>query len=317
MLGPLTAAIDGDPVDLGRPRQRSVVARLLAARGHVVPVDRLIDDLYDEAAPPRALAAVQAYVSRLRRALEPGRPPRSPAAVLVTVPPGYAMRLDVAAVDAWQFEDAVRSGAGLRNAAEVHRALAAALRLWHGPPYQEFAGMHWADPEITRLEELRLTAIERHAAAAIRLGLAAQVVPDLERLVGEHPLREGAWGSLARALYRCGRQGEALAALRRARAHLAEELGVDPGPELRRLEEDILAQAPHLTETADEPPAETPAARPHPVQAAHPVARPALIGRAVELARLTAAADGAAVRHAKVALVVGEPGAGKTTLIEE
>ncbi|TDE47259.1 hypothetical protein E1295_23145, partial [Nonomuraea mesophila] len=242
VLGPLAAHLDGEPVALGRPRQRSVLARLLAAGGRAVPVDRLIDDLYAHEVPPKALAAVQSYVSNLRRALEPGRSPRAPAGVLVTQPPGYALRLEAGAVDAWRFESIVS------DPAAGHERLAEALALWQGPAYQEFAGAHWADAEAARLEELRSSAVERHADAVIRLGRAAAAVPDLERLAGEHPLREGAWALLARALYRCGRQGEALGALRRARAHLAEELGVDPGPELRRLEQDILAQAAHLSE---------------------------------------------------------------------
>ncbi|WP_345563150.1 BTAD domain-containing putative transcriptional regulator [Nonomuraea rosea] len=302
VLGPLAAHLDGEPVALGRPRQRSVLARLLAAGGQAVPVDRLIDDLYAGEAPPKALAAVQSYVSNLRRALEPGRSPRAPAGVLVTQAPGYALRLEAGAVDAWRFESLVS------DPAAGHERLAEALRLWRGPAYQEFAGAHWADAEVARLEELRLSAIERHADAVIRLGGAAGAVPELERLVGEHPLREGAWALLARALYRGGRQGEALGALRRARTHLAEELGVDPGPELRRLEADILAQATHLSASA-----------PTPAPATHLTRTPAdesgagrqpYVGRRAELAGV-AALDGGAV------LVSGEPGAGKTAFIEQ
>ncbi|WP_214321420.1 AfsR/SARP family transcriptional regulator [Nonomuraea sediminis] len=294
VLGPLAAHLDGEPVVLGRPRQRSVLGRLLAAGGQVVPVDRLIDDLYADEVPPKALAAVQSYVSNLRRALEPGRSPRSPAEVLVTRPPGYALDLRAEAVDAWRFESLVR------DPAAGPERLAEALALWHGPAYQEFAGFHWADAEAGRLEELRLSTMERHAAVVIGHGGAAVAVPDLERLVGEHPLREGAWALLARALYRAGRQGEALGAIRRARAHLAEELGVDPGPELRRLEEDILAQAAHLSEVA--PPAAPPA---RVVAAASPY-----VGRRDELESVLAKGGG-------VVLVAGEPGAGKTALLEQ
>ncbi|MEV0615451.1 BTAD domain-containing putative transcriptional regulator [Nonomuraea sp. NPDC050404] len=294
VLGPLAAQLDGEPVALGTPRQRSVLARLLAAGGRAVPVDRLIDDLYAEEAPPKALAAVQSYISNLRRALEPGRSPRAPAGVLVTQAPGYALRLDDGAVDAWRFEGMVS------DPAAGHEKLAEALALWHGPAYQEFTGAPWADAEASRLEELRLSTIERHADAVIRLGGAARAVPDLERLAAEHPLREGAWSLLARALYRCGRQGEALGALRRARDHLAEELGVDPGPELRRLEEDILHHAAHLSEAAPPP---APVARPA-------VTRPPYVGRRAELDRVTALKGG-------VVLVSGEPGAGKTAFMEQ
>ncbi|MGI5291978.1 BTAD domain-containing putative transcriptional regulator [Nonomuraea polychroma] len=294
VLGPLAAHFGDEQVQLGRPRQRSVLARLLAAGGQVVSVDRLIEDLYSGEAPPRALAAVQAYVSNLRRALEPDRPPRAPASVLVTAPPGYAIKVDPDEVDAWRFARMVR------DPAATPEILAAALALWRGPAYAEFAGAHWADAEASRLEELRLSAVERHADAVIRLGGAAAAVPDLERLLDEHPLREGAWALLARALYRCERQGEALAALRRARARLVEELGVDPGPELRRLEADILAQAPHLTEAA--PPAT-------PTERVAIDAQP-YVGRRAELAAVAATSGG-------VVLVSGEPGAGKTAFLEQ
>ncbi|MFI6599872.1 winged helix-turn-helix domain-containing protein [Nonomuraea sp. NPDC050536] len=121
VLGPLAAHVDGEPVVLGRPRQRSVLGRLLAAGGQVVPVDRLIDDLYADEVPPKALAAVQSYVSNLRRAIEPGRSPRSPAEVLVTRPPGYALDLEAEAVDAWRFESLVRDpAAGPGQLAEAH-----------------------------------------------------------------------------------------------------------------------------------------------------------------------------------------------------
>ncbi|MFI6536117.1 BTAD domain-containing putative transcriptional regulator [Nonomuraea sp. NPDC050547] len=294
VLGPLTVHVDDEPLVLGRPRQRSVLARLLAAGGQVVPVDRLIDDLYADEAPPKALAAVQSYISNLRRALEPGRSPRSTGGVLVTVPPGYAVRLPADAVDAWRFESLVRDPSADAT------ALAEALALWRGPAYQEFAGLAWADAEAARLDELRASAVERHAGELIGQGGAARAVPDLERLVGAYPLREGAWALLARALYRCGRQGEALGALRRARAHLVEELGVDPGPELRRLEEDILAQAAHLS---DRP---APAAPPErPVVSVRPY-----VGRRGELAGVLALPAG-------VVLVSGEPGAGKTAFIEQ
>ncbi|MGW4797271.1 BTAD domain-containing putative transcriptional regulator [Nonomuraea sp. NPDC004297] len=294
MLGPLAACFDGEPVALGRPRQRSVIARLLAAGGQVVSVDRLIEDVYADEVPPKALAAVQAYISNLRRVLEPDRPPRAPAKVLVTVPPGYAISVDPVAVDAWAFERAVRDPTG------TPEKLAKALELWRGPAYAEFMGAHWADAEIARLDELRLSALERHADAVIRSRGAASVVPDLERLVDEHPLRERAWALLARALYRCGRQGEALSALRRARARLAEDLGIDPGPELRQLEADVLAQAAHLTENA------SPQVVPErPVVLSQPY-----VGRRAELVAVAAVESG-------VVLVSGEPGAGKTALLEQ
>jgi DNA-binding SARP family transcriptional activator len=247
VLGPLEVVVDDVPADVGGPRQRCVLARLIAGHGRVVSADRLIEDLYAGAAPPQALAAVQSFVSHLRRALEPGRPARTPSGVLVTSPPGYAIQLGRDAVDAWSFEDEIHQAAGLDDPAAVHDRLSRALASWRGPAFQEFGGMAWADLEAARLEELRLMATERRANAALQLGQAAQAVAGLDRLTAEHPLREEGWRLLALALYQSGRQGDALSALRRARARLAADLGVDPGPALRELESDILAQAPRLS----------------------------------------------------------------------
>jgi DNA-binding SARP family transcriptional activator len=251
VLGPLQVIVDDVPADVGGPRQRCVLARLIAEHGRVVSADRLIQDLYADEAPPQALAAVQSYVSHLRRALEPGRPARTPSGVLVTSPPGYAIRLGQDAVDAWSFEDEVHQAAELDDPAAVQNRLSSALASWRGPAFQEFGGMAWADLEASRLEELRLMATERLADAALRLGRAAQTVAGLDRLTAEYPLREEAWRLLALALYQSGRQGDALSALRRARARLAADLGVDPGPALRELESDILAQAPRLSAGLD------------------------------------------------------------------
>ena len=218
VLGPLEVTVDGAPVGVGGPRQQCVLARLVAGHGQVVSADRLIEDLYAGEAPPRALAAVQSYVSHLRRVLEPGRAAWARGTVLAASSPGYALRLSREAVDAWVFEDEVHRAAGLADAAAVHAGLSAALAAWRGPAFQEFGGLSWADLEASRLEELRLTATERCADAALRLGRAAQMVAGLDQLAAEHPLREEAWRLLALALYQSGRQADALAALRRARA---------------------------------------------------------------------------------------------------
>ncbi|WP_218041377.1 BTAD domain-containing putative transcriptional regulator [Acrocarpospora macrocephala] len=293
VLGSLQA-LDGQrkPVDLKGPRHREVLARLLIAKGRVVPVDWLIGDLWDDP-PEGALGAVQTFVSALRRALEPGRPRRAPAKLLVTAAPGYALRAERENVDAWRFEQAV-AGSRELPAEQALTLLDGALALWRGPAYAEFAGRDWARGEITRLGELRLLAVERRAEAALALGLAADVVADLEAQVTAHPHREDAWRLLALALYRSGRQGDALGVLRRARTSLVEELGVDPGSELRRLEADILAQAPHLALPARE---------------RHPPRRP-FFGRTEELTALQQSATA-------LGLISGDAGAGKTALAGE
>ena len=347
VLGPMEAVVDGGPADLGGPRQRCVLSRLVAEGGRVVSVDRLIEDLYADEAPPRALAAVQSYVSHLRRVLEPGRAPRASAEVLVTSPPGYALRLEREAVDAWRFEDQVRRAAGMDDPAAVHERLSGALACWRGGAFEEFAGMAWADLEASRLDELRLAAAERLAEVALRLGRAAETAAELARLAAEHPLREETWRLLALALYQSGRQGDALAALRRARDHLATELGVDPGPALRGLEEDILAQAPHLAPSPQPPPSRpapvpsspaatattaassttaaassttaaasstTAAASSTTASAASALPGEPFIGRDAELAAAMRTAAEAAAGRMRIVLVAGEAGTGKTAL---
>ncbi|MFG2302723.1 BTAD domain-containing putative transcriptional regulator [Actinacidiphila glaucinigra] len=252
VLGPV-AAWDGDgrALALGGPRHREVLARLVVARRRVVPVNRLVADLWDEP-PAGAVGAVQTFVGALRRELEPGRPPRAPARLLVTAGTGYALRADPDSVDAWRFEAAVDAAAALSPAPALTR-LGEALDLWRGPSYGEYTHRQWARGERARLAELRLRAVERRAEARLRLGLAAEAVPDLDAHLTEHPWREDAWRLLALALYRSGRQGDALGVLRRARAMLAQGLGLDPGPALRRLEADVLAQDPRLDAQAPLP----------------------------------------------------------------
>nr|WP_237555132.1 BTAD domain-containing putative transcriptional regulator [Streptomyces sp. SID4948] len=245
-MGPVAAWDEaGDAIALKGPRHRAVLARLVVAHRRVVPVTRLVEDLWPEDPPPGAVGAVRTFVASLRRALEPRRPPRAPARLLVTEGPGYALRAEPDAVDGWRFERAVAAAATLAPE-QVLASLEAALGWWRGPAYAEFADAAWARSERSRLAELRLYAVERQAEARLALGLAARAVPDLDAHVAEHPWREDAWRLLTLALYRAGRQGDALAVLRRAHVLLVEQLGVDPGPGLRRLEADILDQAAHL-----------------------------------------------------------------------
>ncbi|MEU5567862.1 ATP-binding protein [Micromonospora musae] len=329
VLGPLEVEVDtGGTVDLGGPRQRAVLALLLSARGEVVPVGRMINDLWRGAAPPRAIASLQAYVSNLRRLLEPDRERRVPARVLVTAPPGYALRVSADAVDAGRFETmlAQARSVGSADPGRARLLLGGGLDLWRGPAYAEFAGEPWAQPEVTRLEELRFAARELLLDATLRSGAAAEAAAEAEVLTRQAPLREESWRLLALALWRAGRQGDALAALRRAREVLAEELGLDPGPALVQLELAILGQRVDLLPPGPpEPgtPAPPPAAptgvdastRPEP-----PMPRPAVsdelfIGREAELATLRRTAAEALVAGARIALVSGEAGAGKTSLL--
>ncbi|WP_328938167.1 AfsR/SARP family transcriptional regulator [Streptomyces tauricus] len=247
VLGPTVAfAGDGDGRELALkgPRHRAVLARLIVARRRVVPVARLVEDLWTEP-PAGAVGAVQTFVAALRRALEPDRPPRTPARLLVTDGPGYALRAAPDTVDAWRFEAALAGAADLPAPAALS-TLEEALGWWRGPAYAEFAGEDWSRAERARLAELRLQAVERRAETLLVLGRPADAVPDLDAHLTDHPWRENAWRLLALALYRQHRQGDALAVLRRARTVLANQLGVDPSPHLRHLQSDILTHAPHL-----------------------------------------------------------------------
>src|SRR3954451_11768004 len=167
VLGSFAAEAGGEPVPLGGPRQRGVLALLVAARGQVVPVDRMIEDLWRGEPPARALMSLQAYVSNLRRLLEPGRPPRTPARLLVSASPGYALRLPPESVDAWRFEDLLDQARAVTDPRVARSRLAEALGLWLGPAFAEVADEPWAAAETARLNDLRLVARELHIAAGL------------------------------------------------------------------------------------------------------------------------------------------------------
>ncbi|MEV4385762.1 BTAD domain-containing putative transcriptional regulator [Micromonospora sp. NPDC049580] len=202
VLGPVTATAAGGPVPLRGHRQRLVLARLLIAHGRVVPVERLVDDLW-EVPPDGAVGAIRTFVADLRRALEPDRPPRQPPRLLVTEPPGYALRAAPDTVDADRFEAAVGEAGRLLGGelpAPALTALDAALGLWRGPAYADCAGALWAVAEINRLNELRMLAVERRAEALLALGRPDEAAADLPAHLASHPLREDAWRLLALTL---------------------------------------------------------------------------------------------------------------------
>ncbi|MEU6841802.1 BTAD domain-containing putative transcriptional regulator [Streptomyces sp. NPDC046716] len=239
----------GEPLRLKGPRHRAVLARLIVARRRVVPVARLAEDLWEDP-PGDAISSLRTFVGDLRRALEPDRPPRTAPRLLITEGSGYVLRVPKDDIDAWRFEQVVES-LGDAGPARVAQRLDEALGWWRGPAFADFGDERWLRAERSRLTELRLHAVERRAEARIALGRAAEAVPDLDAHVTDHPWREDAWRLLALALYRSGRQADALSVLRRARALLRDQLGMDPSARLRRLEEDLLRQAEHLDPDAD------------------------------------------------------------------
>jgi DNA-binding SARP family transcriptional activator len=321
ILGPLQVELDGRHVELGAPKQRAVLAALLVSANRVVSLDRLIDQLWGEDPPPAATSSLQAYVANLRRVLEPDRAPRTPPAVLVTRSPGYVLQVGEGELDAARFAalvDRARESLSAADPGGAHELLGQASGLWRGPALQELAAYDFACAEITRLEELRVAAREADADAVLALGRPGEAISRLEDLVGEHPWRERPRELLMLALYRAGRQAEALALMTRTRAEFAEGLGIDPGPGLQRLHAAILRQDPKL---AWEPSISPPAPRkvmpvdPQPLPENPPCAGP--VGRAKQLAVLRGALDQVTAGRGRLVLVAGEPGIGKTRLMQE
>jgi DNA-binding SARP family transcriptional activator/predicted ATPase len=330
MLGPLEVLDGQRRVELGRPKQRTLLAILLVRANQVVALDRLVEELWGDQPPAQATASLQAYVSNLRRVLEPDRPARTLPRVLVTQPPGYRLVVAPGDLDAARFVALAEEGHRLLGVERPRRAaqvLREALGLWRGAALADVVDEPFAQPERQRLEELRLVALEDRLAAELAVGGHAAAAAELQQLVGRYPFRERLHGLLMLALYRAGRQAEALQAFQEARRVLGEELGIDPSRWLTQLERDILRQAPELEWTA--PPDE--AGQPPPAEAAGPaveVAEPAtapsppagegeLVGREEQLVVLAAILDGAAAGCGRLVLVAGEPGIGKTRLAEE
>jgi DNA-binding SARP family transcriptional activator len=274
VLGPLQAVTDERVLPLGGLKQRGLLALLLLDRGRVVPRDRVVDALWGERPPASAANSVQVYVSKLRRVLADGEPEGEE--LLLTEAPGYVLHVPTGALDADEFERLVAEGSAALAAGEFTEAetiLAEGLAVWRGPALADLAGEPFAQPEIARLDGLRLQALEQRFEAMLAVGRQAEAVAELQTLVGLHPHDERLRAQLMVALYRSARPAEALEAYRGYRRLLSEELGLEPSPELRRLEQAILRQdetlgpivqlAPAIAEPATAtslPPRETPAA---------------------------------------------------------
>jgi predicted ATPase/DNA-binding SARP family transcriptional activator len=301
LLGPLTVAIDGEPVALGGQKRRALLAALLLDANRVVSRDRLIDALWGEEPPDTANNTIQVYISQLRKLLPDG--------ALETAAPGYRLAVEPDTVDLFEFvrlSEEGRTALATGDAASGAEALRASLALWRGPPLADLAWEPFAHAEIGRLEELRLAALEDRIDADLILGRHGQLVGELERLVSEHPLRERLRAQLMLSLYRAGRQADALAVYQRARRTLVDELGIEPGEPLRRLERAILAHDPSLSLDAARTAPSSPRRVPTPVTP--------LLGRERELATL---ADVVRLDGTRLLTLTGIGGIGKTRLALE
>jgi DNA-binding SARP family transcriptional activator len=238
ILGPVTVRRDGEPVALGGPRQRALLALLLVHGDEFVPTDALIDELWPSEPPQSGATVVQNQVWRLRKALGVER--------ILTQGGGYAVRTEPGELDLGRFRELVRRAEGSEPSARA-ALLRDALELWHGPPISDVTETPTLRLEAGRLEEARLATLEDRVEADLELGRQGDLVGELATLTARHPLRERLRGQQIRALYKAGRQAEALDVYRETRRLLADELGLEPGPELRELQQAILRQDPSLT----------------------------------------------------------------------
>ncbi|MFF4922282.1 BTAD domain-containing putative transcriptional regulator [Kitasatospora sp. NPDC001261] len=315
VLGPVQAWLDGKPLSLGSPQQQAVLTTLLLHSGRPVTTQDLVNALWGERPPAQAVAALRTYVSRLRSVIEPRREVRRPAELLVSVADGYALRIPGEALDLTVFERLAGEAAAARTAGdkrEAHRLLVRALDLFSGRPLTGIPGPY-ADAQRLRLAERQVAAAEELCAAALDIGLHAEIVGELNNLTAEHPLRERLRELLMLALYRCGRQAEALGVYTDTRKLLIEELGVEPGAGLSAMHTRILAADPDLAPPAVSAPAareEGPAAPPAqlPADVSDFSGRTELVG---DLSTVLMNATGQAV---VVTSLAGIGGVGKTTL---
>jgi predicted ATPase/DNA-binding SARP family transcriptional activator len=302
ILGPLEVLDGGEVLPLGGAKQRAVLAVLLLSANEVVPSEQLIDDVWGEQLPRSGRAALQVRISQLRKALGRG------GERLVTRPPGYVLEIDQEQLDLTRFERLVAESERVEPA-HAATMLRKALALWRGRPLADLSYEAFAQASIRGMEELHLAAIEKRVEADLALGRHVKLVAELEVLVAEHPLNERFLSQLMRALYHCGRQVDALAVYRQAVASLQDELGIDPGPELRELQRAILQH-----ESTLEPRARRLGDRSRAVsmpEAHLPSAATTFVGRTRELADLLAL-----LRRAETRLLTltGPGGSGKTRL---
>jgi predicted ATPase/DNA-binding SARP family transcriptional activator len=312
VLGPLEAWVHGVPVPLAGHKQRTVLAVLVLHVNQVVSTDRLIDVLWGEHPPLTAEGTLRGYVSRLRSSLRrAGGTAAEP--LIVNRPPGYVLNLPEDAIDAATFERLSMDGrARLEDhPAEAARSLRAALQLWRGPAYVEFVYDGFADHEIARLDELRLVALGHRIDADLILGSRAGVVAELQSLTRQYPIREQFHARLMRALTAEGRPGEAVRVYERAVATLADEAGVGPGPELRRLAEALTEDPRPLTAPPVPDTAGVPEELPAPA-ARLPSVPTSFVGRQLEVTEVGALLD----RH-RLVTITGAGGSGKTRLALE
>ena len=313
VLGPLEVRVDGEQLAIKGAKERRLLGLLLSRANKTVPVDHIIEELWGTEPPPSAVKTVQVYAVRVRKMLEP-RGRAADGSVLSRRGAGYALSVSRGQVDALQFADLVAT-ARKAAAAGAHdiaaRLLGEALSLWRGAAYADFQDTQFGATEAARLEEMRLAALEARIDADLALGRHAEVTAELEALVHECPLRERFWCQLMLALYRSGRQSDALLAFRRARGSLTEEIGVEPGPELCALEAAVLAHDPGL----GAPDASSAGPPELPVELRQ--IGPAFVARDGELARLVACWAEAEGGKGAVVLVSGPAGSGRTRLAAE
>ncbi|MER5462475.1 BTAD domain-containing putative transcriptional regulator [Streptomyces sp. NPDC002668] len=315
LLGPVEARRGAEGLDLGPPKRRVLLARLLIESGQPVSVDHLCRDLWPaDRRPSGAISSVHAHISRLRTVLEPGRATNEPATLLVRRPGGYVLEAPRDALDSVVFETSVNSARELLNSgrtANARQEIDRALKLWRGPALRDAADHEFAAAEIARLEASRQLAEELRVTLLLEEGDAERAAGLAEGLIVSAPLREASWALLMRALYATGRSAEALHQYERLRIALAEDLGVGPGPVLRDLHLAILR---HDSEVLL-------AARPQRIAGAPrgegSDGRLPLVGRSRESARLGALLAAAAAGRVRWAVLTGESGSGKTRLLEE